>query len=68
LAFNDQDGVDGGQQLHAQVIGFERVVKLQDGDRVGQSVHAAIETGTYSKAGRRFMSIQRVSGSYEAQL
>ena len=41
----NQLGVDGGQDLLAQPVGFKQVTKPQDGALVGQSGHACIQVG-----------------------
>ena len=42
-AFGDQGGVDGGQQLNAQVVLFQKMAKPQDGGFVGQPGHASVQ-------------------------
>jgi hypothetical protein len=48
-AFGRQRGVDGGQDLNAQVVSFEQVAKAQDGALVGQVVFSHIQLCKFTK-------------------
>lgn len=50
-ALGRQRGVDGGQDLQAQVMGFEQVAKAQDRALIGQVVFARIQARELAKHG-----------------
>jgi hypothetical protein len=48
-AFGGQRGVDGGQDLNADVVGFEQVAKAQDGALIGEAVFPHIQSRELTK-------------------